>query len=563
MALTKVTGELVDIGDLDISNVGSIQLDSIAGDADSNTSITFSGSDVITIATGGSGRLTIGDGALSPVTDNQIDLGTSSLEFKDAFFDGTVTADAFAGPITGDLTGTLQTAAQTNITSLGTLTTLTVDDITINGSTISDAGSLTVDIGGTLILDADDGDVQLKDGGTQFASLYKSSNDFIVRSMISDGDFKIQGNDGGSTINALTLDMSDAGTATFNSGVVLGDSLAGNGAPFTISNTNNGNNIDIKTTSSNSLVHAVKIHSGGVFEAKQGAVFNEDSNDVDFRVESNGNANMLFVDGGNDKVGIGTASPSTPLHIKGAGDAYVTIEAGSADGNVGLLFDNSSSTQKGALLYDTDDNYLLFNVNDAERMRIDSSGRVGIGEATPEFPLEIGITSSTSQQVGFEITQATTGNDGRMRFKNSADSTYCRVGMESTGTFFVEPYSGSAYVKRFAVKNDGTVGIGTTSPSDLLHVMETNAAAQIRIQRHEVDGILDDNDEIGALEFWTNDDTYASGASALRAKIMAEVQNTSSGTNLQFWTGNSTSAAAERIRIQADGKVGIGTDSPA
>ena len=61
MAFTKVTGTLVDIGDLDLTNVGQIQLDSIAGDADSNTSITFSGSDVITIATGGSGRLTIGD----------------------------------------------------------------------------------------------------------------------------------------------------------------------------------------------------------------------------------------------------------------------------------------------------------------------------------------------------------------------------------------------------------------------------------------------------------------------------------------------------------------------
>ena len=64
MAFTKVTGTLVDIGDLDLTNVGQIQLDSIAGDADANTSITFSGSDVITIATGGSGRLTIGDGAL-------------------------------------------------------------------------------------------------------------------------------------------------------------------------------------------------------------------------------------------------------------------------------------------------------------------------------------------------------------------------------------------------------------------------------------------------------------------------------------------------------------------
>ena len=143
MAFTKVTGTLVDIGDLDLTNVGQIQLDSIAGDDDANTSITFSGSDVITIATGGSGRLTIGDGALSPVTDNQIDLGTSSLEFKDAFFDGTVTSDAFAGPLTGDVTGnvsgtaaTVTGAAQSTITSLGTLTTLTVDNVIVNGTTI-------------------------------------------------------------------------------------------------------------------------------------------------------------------------------------------------------------------------------------------------------------------------------------------------------------------------------------------------------------------------------------------------------------------------------------------
>ena len=143
MALTKIPGELFSVGDLDISDVGTISLDAIEGDADSNTSITFSGSDVITIATGGSNRLTIGDGALSPVTDNQIDLGTSSLEFKDAYFDGTVTSDAFAGPLTGDVTGnvsgtaaTVTGAAQSAITSLGTLTTLTVDNVIVNGTTI-------------------------------------------------------------------------------------------------------------------------------------------------------------------------------------------------------------------------------------------------------------------------------------------------------------------------------------------------------------------------------------------------------------------------------------------
>ena len=151
---TLTVAGAVDFGDAALSNVGAVQLDSIAGDGDTNTSITFSGSDVITVATGGAGRLTIGDGALSPVTNNQIDLGTASLEFKDAFFDGTVTADAFAGPLTGNVTGnasgtaaTVTTAAQSNITSLGTLTTLTVDNVITNGATIghtSDTDLLTL-----------------------------------------------------------------------------------------------------------------------------------------------------------------------------------------------------------------------------------------------------------------------------------------------------------------------------------------------------------------------------------------------------------------------------------
>ena len=136
-----VTGTL-DLSDSNFTNVGSLQLDSIAGDGDTDTSITFSGSDVITIAAGGSNQVTFTDGAIVPSTDNDIDLGTSSVEFKNAYFDGTVTADAFAGPLTGDVTGnvsgtaaTVTTAAQSNITSLGTLTTLTVDNVIVNGTT--------------------------------------------------------------------------------------------------------------------------------------------------------------------------------------------------------------------------------------------------------------------------------------------------------------------------------------------------------------------------------------------------------------------------------------------
>ena len=66
-----------------------------------------------------------------------------------------------------------------------------------------------------------------------------------------------------------------------------------------------------------------------------GAVFNEDSADVDFRVESNGNANMVFVDGGNDKVAIGTATATAMLTVAGNlkpisyEETYVGLTAGS------------------------------------------------------------------------------------------------------------------------------------------------------------------------------------------------------------------------------------------
>ena len=109
--------------------------------------------------------------------------------------------------------------AMPNLTSVGTLTTLTVDDITINGSTISDAATLTIDVGGDINLDADGGGILFKDGGTEFGRIFNSSSDFAIKSIISDQDMKFQGNDGGTGFNALVLDMSAAGDATFNAGI--------------------------------------------------------------------------------------------------------------------------------------------------------------------------------------------------------------------------------------------------------------------------------------------------------------------------------------------------------
>jgi hypothetical protein len=260
-ANTDITGNLtvtgtLDLGDSNFTNVGSLQLDSIAGDGDTNTSITFSGSDVITIATGGSGRLTISDGALSPVTDNEIDLGTSSLEFKDAFFDGTVTSDAFAGPLTGDVTGnvsgtaaTVTGAAQSNITSLGTLTALTVDNVIINGTTIghtSDTDAITIGSDGDVTLTQD---LELQHDG---AILSFGANDEIAITHVHDTGLLLT--DSGGT---PTLQLHDSNESVSSDGTNLIFTSGGTAFKMPIADGNNGD--FLKTDGSGTMSFASSV----------------------------------------------------------------------------------------------------------------------------------------------------------------------------------------------------------------------------------------------------------------------------------------------------------------
>jgi hypothetical protein len=157
-ANTDITGNLtvtgtLDLGDSNFTNVGSLQLDSIAGDGDTNTSITFSGSDVITIATGGSGRLTVGDGALSPVTDSQIDLGTSSLYYKDAYIDSITTTGNVSIGGNLDVTGTLD-LSDSNFTNVGSLQldSIAGDGDTNTSITFSGSDIITIATGGSTAL---------------------------------------------------------------------------------------------------------------------------------------------------------------------------------------------------------------------------------------------------------------------------------------------------------------------------------------------------------------------------------------------------------------------------
>ena len=204
-----------------------------------------SGSQNIIISQGSGANITIpagdtkavyldGAGSGAAVVDAFASLSTVDLKVQD---DLTVTDDASVG---GDLlvSGEVQTAnigftdgdnaitisdgggtsfAQALTANAGVV----VDNITIDGTEIDlSSGDLTLDVAGDIILDADGGDVRIADGGTNIGALSNSSSDFVITSSVQDKDIKFNGDDGGSAITALTLDMSEAGAATFNDKII-------------------------------------------------------------------------------------------------------------------------------------------------------------------------------------------------------------------------------------------------------------------------------------------------------------------------------------------------------
>ncbi len=95
-----------------------------------------------------------------------------------------------------------------------------VDNITIDGTEIDlSSGDLTLDVAGDIILDADGGDFKFKDGGTDVLNIENDSGDIKITSQTNDKDLIFRGVDNSSAITALTLDMSEAGAATFNNNV--------------------------------------------------------------------------------------------------------------------------------------------------------------------------------------------------------------------------------------------------------------------------------------------------------------------------------------------------------
>ena len=262
-----------------------------------------------------------------------------------------------------------------------------------------------------------------------------------------------------------------------------------------------------------------------------------------------GNSSDVYL-GTGGRLGVGVPSPSVPLHVQG----FARFVGG-------IQLEGNNRT-----IYATSNTNLLIGTNNTERMRIDSSGNVGIGDSSPSYLFNI---KGTEERIGIKDTSAgETWNNtdlGGFVFRTHY-ATQEKTGMYAVGlphgtgvNYQPQLEFKTSNTTRLTINPNGNVGIGTTDPQKKLVISEsTNATIRINSTKN---GTWSAEEGLGHLEFFGND-TSGEGA-AVKAKISATSKDTfGSAFNMTFGTTDGTTGISERMRIRYDGFVGIGETDP-
>jgi len=261
--------------------------------------------------------------------------------------------------------------------------------------------------------------------------------------------------------------------------------------------------------------------NGGIRFTVDGDASTPGTNDSEaMRIDSSGN------------VGIGTASPSagapggTVVHVQNSGGtASVRVDRSDA-ATAGTLSMTSGNTTNG--VYGTGAKPMTFSTDSTERMRIDSSGNVGIGTSSPVANLHI---ESATPTIHLKDTGGT--NQATKLFHNGGYFWITRTNDASSTNY-----------NDFVIDSSGNVGVGTASPSSTLHI--SDSASQISIQ--------------GTAGTGTTHQIYTGGTNSEALNITS---GSTSGNAIYHQSSShifrNQTGATEYARIDSSGNLLVGT----
>ena len=291
MASTTATADSATIGNLASSsiNTNALQVDDITIDG---TEIDLSSGD-LTIDVAGDITLDA-DGADIKLSDGGTEFGRFTKNGNDFELRSTVTNGDFK--IIGERTAGTVNALTFDMSDGGAASFnshIQTNNLKLENTLISQtSGDLTLDVAGTILLDAGDGIFKFRDDGSDKGRITTTSDIISIVNSTQDGDIKFDGLDGSSSITALRLDMSEAGKATFNAGASFtgdisqetGDYLYNGGGNFDIKHTTDDQNIVFSTSTGGSTTEKMRIRGASNSVAISGTLsvgnLNVDSADI-------------------------------------------------------------------------------------------------------------------------------------------------------------------------------------------------------------------------------------------------------------------------------------------
>ena len=308
-----------------------------------------------------------------------------------------------------------------------------------------------------------------------------------------------------------------------------------------------GSGMALDVASGSSLVIQAGGESRLEIDAGGEIAINEAGLDRDFRVESDGNTHMLFVDAGNNAAvfGSSTANDSSSVTLRQDGTAHVNNAQfsngnGSAGGTTPSIYSPASAT-------------LAISTNSTERLRVDGSGRVSIGGTSSNQLLN--VTSSTTPALEFTrgSGNATIGIDNGNSI--AVGGTAGDLVLRASGTTGVTKFTDSGGNITMTLTEANNVGIGTSSPA-----FKLDLSGALRMQQSRATFVDASEDATASAHIFVSNDGVGDFSAEAGHLVIQARTHTSVYRDIIFAGGINN--ASDLMRITGEGFVGIGTTSP-